>query len=130
MKITVTHDDGSWQDITEGVKVAFDVAYGSMDWGSGFLSTEEMQAVADLAEACQFPSFAAVVESLASHRRMEEVRQRMEREAAERFREQERQRAAEAAAARMARAARLAEAQRRIKADYSTATPPCTRPPF
>lgn len=57
MRIIVTHDDGTEADVTEGVQVAYDIAYGSMDWGSGFLSSEEMGLVARLAEACRFPSF-------------------------------------------------------------------------
>ncbi len=55
MKITVTHDDGSEQDITELVRIAYDVATQSMDWGSGFLDREETNGLILLAEACHFP---------------------------------------------------------------------------
>lgn len=64
MKIIVQHDDGTEIDVTEGVQVAYDTAYGSMDWGSGFLDLEEMEAVARLAEACRFPSFPDALESV------------------------------------------------------------------
>jgi hypothetical protein len=55
MRITVTHDDGSEQDITEQVQIAYDVATHSMDWGSGFLDIEETNGLILLAEACRFP---------------------------------------------------------------------------
>lgn len=55
MKITVTHDDGTTQDITELVQIAYDVSTNSMDWGSGFLDIEETNGLILLAEACRFP---------------------------------------------------------------------------
>jgi hypothetical protein len=42
VRICVYGDDGTETDITEAVQVAYDVAVGSMDYGSGFLSTEEV----------------------------------------------------------------------------------------
>lgn len=62
MKITVTHDDGTEQDITELVRVAFDVATHSMDWGSGFLDREETNGLILLAEACRFPALGEVLQ--------------------------------------------------------------------
>ena len=49
MRVLVEHDDGTTVDVTEGVKVCFDVVVGSMDWGSGFLDYEEVHAVKTLA---------------------------------------------------------------------------------
>ncbi len=62
MKITVTHDDGMEQDVTELVQIAFDVATHSMDWGSGFLDREETNGLILLAEACRFPSLDEVLQ--------------------------------------------------------------------
>lgn len=36
-------------DITEGVKILYDIAHSSMDWGSGFLDNDEMEEVIRLA---------------------------------------------------------------------------------
>jgi hypothetical protein len=36
-------------DITEGVQILYDIAHSSMDWGSGFLDNEEVEAVVRLA---------------------------------------------------------------------------------
>lgn len=43
----VTTTDG--EDIHEAVQILFDIAHSSMDWGSGFLDTEEIEAVISLA---------------------------------------------------------------------------------
>lgn len=43
----VLTEDG--QDITEAVQILYDIAHSSMDWGSGFLDNEEMEAVVRLA---------------------------------------------------------------------------------
>lgn len=90
MKITVTHDDGTIIDITQGVRVAYDIAFGSMDWGSGFLDLEEMDAVARLAEACQFPSFDDALRSVQSAREEQERAQQYAEEARKRREEQDR----------------------------------------
>lgn len=68
----MTHDDGTTVDITEGVQVAYDTAYGSMDWGSGFLDSEEMGLIAHLGEACRFPSFEDALASVHRHREQQE----------------------------------------------------------
>ena len=62
MKITVTHDDGTEQDITELVQIAYDVVTGSMDWGSGFLDREDTNGLILLAEACRFPNLDEVLQ--------------------------------------------------------------------
>jgi hypothetical protein len=59
MKIQVVNDDGTIVDVTEGVQVCYDLLVASLDWGSGFLSTEESKQVLDLARAAGFahPSY-------------------------------------------------------------------------
>ncbi len=82
MKITVTHDDGTTADITEGVQVAYDIAHQSMDWSSGFLSSEEMQQIADMAAACRFDSFADLLDDIKEARARDEREQAILRRAA------------------------------------------------
>jgi hypothetical protein len=55
VKITVTRDDGTEEDITRLVQIAYDVATHSMDWASGFLDLEETYGLILLAESCGFP---------------------------------------------------------------------------
>lgn len=90
MRITVTHDDGTTVDVTEGVQVAYDIAYHSMDWGSGFLDLAEMEAVAKLAEACRFPSFEDALREVHNQREKEERVQRLALEERRRREEQDR----------------------------------------
>lgn len=54
MKIVVTHDDGQSVDITKGVQVLYDQIASSMDWGSGFLDYEEVNAIRAVGYACGF----------------------------------------------------------------------------
>lgn len=42
------------KDITDGVRAMYDHLVASMDWGSGFLDTEEVGAVLRVALACDF----------------------------------------------------------------------------
>lgn len=72
MRITVTHDDGTTTDVTEGVQVTYDIARHSMDWGSGFLDLEEMDAVARLGDACRFPDFEEALQEVHEARRKQE----------------------------------------------------------
>lgn len=46
--------DGRRTNITEGVQALYDLVIQSMDWGSGFLSMEEVVPIYDLARACGF----------------------------------------------------------------------------
>lgn len=46
--------DGDPTDITEGVQALYDLVIQSMDWGSGFLSIEDVEPIAKLAKACGF----------------------------------------------------------------------------
>lgn len=62
MEIIVQKDDGTKQDITSLVQIAFDVATHSMDWGSGFLDIEETDGLILLGEACQFPALDEILQ--------------------------------------------------------------------
>lgn len=54
MKILLVQDGGIEADITEAVKVLYDLAISSMDFSSGFWTAEDAAPVAKLAELCQF----------------------------------------------------------------------------
>lgn len=68
MKVTVTRDDGTQVDVTEYVRIAYDCVRQSLDWGSGFLDTEEVNGIVLLAEACGFPDFEEVVQDVWAER--------------------------------------------------------------
>jgi hypothetical protein len=59
LKITLTSSKAVDQDVTEAVQIVYDALYHSMDAGSGFLSTEEQNALRHLADAAGFdpPTF-------------------------------------------------------------------------
>jgi hypothetical protein len=46
--------DGSRTDVTEAVQVAYDLVLSSMDFGSGFLTIEDLIPLDDLAQTCGF----------------------------------------------------------------------------
>lgn len=46
--------DGKEVDVTEGVAVMYDCLHKSLDWGSGFLTIEDVTAITDIAGACGF----------------------------------------------------------------------------
>jgi hypothetical protein len=74
MKVEVTRDDGTVVDVTEAVQIAYDVVRGSLDWSSGFLDTEEVDAIVHLSQACSFPDFEDLFREVqADRRRQEEV---------------------------------------------------------
>jgi hypothetical protein len=55
--VTLTEPDlsgGVIRDVTEAVKALYDLAIGSMDFGSGFWSAEDARPVAELARICGF----------------------------------------------------------------------------
>ncbi|WP_159795761.1 hypothetical protein [Puerhibacterium puerhi] len=60
-RIVAIRDDGSQADVTEGVQIAYDLLRQSLDWGSGFLDTQEVDAVIRLSEACDFPDFEQLI---------------------------------------------------------------------
>lgn len=64
MKVVVIKDDGTEADVTEPVKVAYDVVRQSLDWGSDFLDYEELAAILLLARACDFPDLASAEEEV------------------------------------------------------------------
>jgi hypothetical protein len=54
MKIMVYTDDCQAVNVTEAVKVLYDLAINSMDFGSGMWSAEDAVPVAELAKICGF----------------------------------------------------------------------------
>lgn len=54
--ITATKPDGTSVDVTEGVQVLYDHVIQSMDWGSGFLTVEDIEPILTIAEFCGFDS--------------------------------------------------------------------------
>lgn len=75
--ITAAQPDGATEDITEGVQVLYDLVIQSMDWGSGFLTVEDVQPVVALARACGFEGFEEADKYLAEQMAEEErARQR------------------------------------------------------
>lgn len=54
IEIVVRDATGAETDITEAVRIAYDMVHASMDWGSGFLDADEMAQIIALAEACGF----------------------------------------------------------------------------
>lgn len=61
--LAVLHPDAEPVDVTEGVQALYDAVIGSLDWGSGFLSIEDVIPIARLARACGF-DYQAPVEYL------------------------------------------------------------------
>lgn len=53
-RATVALPDGREFDITENLRVMYDAIVGSMDWGSGFLDSEEASAISRVGEVCGF----------------------------------------------------------------------------
>lgn len=80
MRIIAQHDDGTEIDITEGVQIAYDVVVHSMDWGSGFLDTEEVDAIVNLARAARFPDFERIFNDVQERRAAEERGQALREE--------------------------------------------------
>ena len=54
LKITLHHGTAAPQDVTEAVQIIYDALYHSMDAGSGFLDTEEQDALRHLASVAGF----------------------------------------------------------------------------
>lgn len=54
IKIYAEDADGNRVDITEGVQVLYDCVHASMDWGSGFLSVEDVAGILNVAQAAGF----------------------------------------------------------------------------
>lgn len=53
-KIVAIQDDGAEVDVTEAVAITYDLLRNSLDWGSGFLDTQEMSHVIRLGEAAGY----------------------------------------------------------------------------
>jgi hypothetical protein len=68
MRIEVHYDDGKSVDVTHAVQIVYDSLLGSMDFGSGFLDLEELQALDELAVAAGFERPEGIVEQIARAR--------------------------------------------------------------
>jgi hypothetical protein len=55
--ITASTPDGETRDVTEGVQVLYDLVIQSMDWGSRFLSVEDVEPILAIARFCGFKDF-------------------------------------------------------------------------
>lgn len=51
MRIELHTDDGAMADVTEAVQIVYDAMLASMDFGSGFLDTQEIEALRAMAAA-------------------------------------------------------------------------------
>lgn len=58
--INAVHSDGTTVDVTAGVQALYDLVINSMDWGSGFLTSEDAEPVAEIARICGFEGVEAV----------------------------------------------------------------------
>lgn len=61
LRVIAYRPDGTEVDVTEPVRVAYDCVHQSMDWGSGFLDTEEVDNIIRLGAACGFADFQEVI---------------------------------------------------------------------
>ncbi len=68
-KIVAIQGDGSQKDITEGVQICYDLLRQSLDWGSGFLDVDEVDAVIRLAHDSGFADFEELIKSVWAERR-------------------------------------------------------------
>lgn len=68
-RIIVRHDDGSEVDVTESVRLVYKLLNESMDYGSGFLSIEDVTEITRLAAACGFESIPDADMQLAAYLR-------------------------------------------------------------
>lgn len=78
MKITVLvqGESGEITDITEGVRVMYDAVLGSLDWQSGFLDLEELEALGQVADACGFGQIEEVYQRIQAEKASQEAHAR------------------------------------------------------
>ena len=67
MRIEAHHEDGRVFDITEAVGHMYETIRGSMDWGSGFLSIEDVTQIMTVASACEFETYEQIEEQMAGY---------------------------------------------------------------
>lgn len=58
---------GTETDVTEAVKILYDNVHASMDWGSGFLGSDEVASIAAAADVCGFEALEDVATSYYSN---------------------------------------------------------------
>lgn len=71
-RVVAHRADGTEIDVTEGVQALYDLAVGSMDFGSGFWTVDDAVPVRDLANACGFDGKEAAEQYLAEQREKED----------------------------------------------------------
>lgn len=69
MTRVIVQKDGTDYDVTEAVKTMYDLLHSSMDWGSGFLSIEDVTEVTRLAQLCGFVNLDGADEQLMEYLR-------------------------------------------------------------
>lgn len=65
--------DGTTVDVTEGVKTLYDLVINSLDWGSGFLTSEDATPLAQIGHLCGFERVDEVDRYVAKAQRVEHV---------------------------------------------------------
>lgn len=73
MKVYAQSEGGEPVDITEGVRVMYDAVLGSMDWQSGFLDLEELEALGQVADACGFDQIGEIYQRIQAEKTAQEA---------------------------------------------------------
>ena len=69
VRVIARRADGSEVDVTQSVKLVYDLLGSSMDYGSGFLSIEDVVETERLAAACGFTSYPDADKQIATYLR-------------------------------------------------------------
>ena len=73
--IVITRDiDGNEIDVTTGVQALYDLVINSMDWGSGFLSLEDVIPISEIARICGFEQLKEIDEYIKEREALEATR--------------------------------------------------------
>ena len=67
VRVIARHPDGSEVDVTESVRLVYNLLGSSMDYGSGFLSIEDVVETERLAAACGFTSYPDADQQIAAY---------------------------------------------------------------
>ena len=71
MSTVIVRTESGDIDVTEAVKTMYDLLRASMDWGSGFLSLEDVIEVTRLADLCGFVNLDGATEQIDAYLRMQ-----------------------------------------------------------
>lgn len=74
VRVVAVLPNGSEHNITEGVQVLYDNVIQSMDWGSGFLTIEDVEPIVTLAKLCGFREYEKAEEYMAAELAAEKQR--------------------------------------------------------